>query len=72
MNKTFVAFRKVFSGAAWVAVALALFANPLYAAKTTQSAEPGKDHPLVGRYEGSVLTLQQPAKFPNLLKRSLR
>jgi outer membrane protein OmpA-like peptidoglycan-associated protein len=66
MNQFFASrfFRKVFSGVALLAAAL--FAMPLYAAKTTQSAEPGKDHPLVGRYEGSVLTFYQKPTFDEI------
>ncbi|MDR2244369.1 MAG: OmpA family protein [Burkholderiales bacterium] len=63
MNILFASFRNVFSSAAWVVVALAFFVTPLYAAK---SAEPGKDHPLVGRYEGSVLTFHQKPRFDEL------
>ena len=48
---------------ALITMAFALFASPLYAAKF---AEPGKDHPLVGRYEGSVMTFHQKPKFDEI------
>jgi outer membrane protein OmpA-like peptidoglycan-associated protein len=53
-------FRKIIQGMALVAAALALVA-PGHAA-----APPDKDHPLVGRYEGSKLIFYQAPKFDEI------
>ncbi|MDR0777694.1 MAG: OmpA family protein [Azonexus sp.] len=56
-------FRKIIQGVALVAATLA-FAAPGYAAKP--ATPPDKDHPLVGRYEGSKLIFHQAPKFDEL------
>lgn len=54
-------FRRVIQNIALIAAtAFALFTAP------GQAAEPGKDHPLVGRYEGSVLKFYQAPKFDEI------
>ncbi|MCL2022156.1 MAG: OmpA family protein [Betaproteobacteria bacterium] len=65
MNQSisFSFFRKIIQGIALVAATLA-FAAPGYAAKP--AAPPDKDHPLVGRYEGSKLIFHQAPKFDEL------
>ena len=62
MNKTFVSrfFRKTIQSVASITTVLVLSTSPGHA------AEPGKDHPLVGRYEGSVLTFYRQPRFDEI------
>jgi outer membrane protein OmpA-like peptidoglycan-associated protein len=55
-------FDKVFQSAALLAAAFVFFIAPAI----SYAAEPGKDHPLVGRYEGSALKFYQPPKYDEI------
>jgi len=59
------AFRRlanVIQPVALIATAFAFFSVPAI----SQAAEPGKDHPLVGRYQGSVMTTYRPPKYDEI------
>jgi len=56
---TFRRLAKAVQPVALIAAAFAFFSAPTI----SQAAEPGKDHPLVGRYEGSVMWLYRAPKY---------